>query len=122
MSVRNRLFSILVAGIVCSLAAAPAVAQERQVDVVVLVGSEDLAGYGPLTFRLFNGFRADMTDKDGITIGSWSRQGGDIYLPSATSCIAAACRGSGFRARPRTARVRGTGVLNSSASLQSYTP
>ncbi|MCI0685556.1 MAG: hypothetical protein L0Y71_25940 [Gemmataceae bacterium] len=69
--IRKSLLSILAAGIVCSLAAAPASAQSPPQKSIVCVGSEDLPGYGPLSFRFFDGSRVDMTDKDGTTTGTW---------------------------------------------------
>ncbi len=41
-------------------------------DVAVLVGEEDLNGYGKLAFRLYKDGRAEMIDKDGTTAGTWT--------------------------------------------------
>src|SRR5438132_1273229 len=80
MSLRKPLCSILAAGILYCLAASPAAAQEFQDTSLVLVGAEDLPGYGLLTFRLLPGFRAEMTDKDGTAFGKWMLQGNQVFL------------------------------------------
>lgn len=80
MLIRKSLLSIVAAGVVCSLAAAPAIAQTPPPKVIVCVGTEDLPGYGPLTFRFFDGNRVEMTDTDGSVEGTWRIKGEELFL------------------------------------------
>ncbi len=90
MKIRTTILGVVAAGILCTVSvnAASAQAQNPPPQVsMVGVGSEDLQGFGPLTFRYFLGQRVEMTDAAGIVQGTWQINGNEVVMAFYNSTV-----------------------------------
>jgi hypothetical protein len=80
---KSRCVAIALGVLLAGFGAPRAMAQDGepvQEDLLVLKGTEDLRGYGPLTFRIVSKSKVQMIDKDGTNPGVWEVNGNRIRL------------------------------------------
>jgi hypothetical protein len=76
--------------------AAPSADAHESLNGTVWIGSENLGGYGPLSFTFYGDGKVKMVDARSTVYGSWSQSGTSVFITFANCEYRGTLRGATF--------------------------